>query len=160
VPRTIPGTLFRAGGSGLGWSLGAILGVGLARPQARTLTIVGDGGFLFGTPLPALLALQRAGVGGLVVVLQNGGYAASSRPVHELFPERGEAAGQPFATSFDAPLDVALAAQACGAVGLNVRDPGEIEDVLDRAVDAWRAGSLVVVGAHVSSPWIAPGSAH
>lgn len=154
LPRTLPATLFRAGGSGLGWSLGALLGIGLARPEARSVAVVGDGGFLFGTPLAAFVAMQRAGVGGLVVVLQNGGYAASSRPVHELFPERGPEAGQPLATAFDAPLDVALVAQSCGAVGVTIRHPEELSAGVETAAAAWRAGRLVALGVHVASPWI------
>lgn len=152
IPRTLPGTLFRSGGSGLGWALGALLGIQLADPAGSTLAVVGDGGFMFGAPVAALTALRRAEVSGLVVVMQNGGYAASSRPVHELFPDRGDE--QPAATVFGDDLDVAGIAAACGATGVSVSTRADLDGGLDRAVAAWRRRELVVVDAKVTSPWI------
>jgi acetolactate synthase-1/2/3 large subunit len=153
MPRTLPATLFRSGGSGLGWSPGALLGMQVADPRP-TVVVVGDGGFLFGTPVAALTALRRADVGGLIIVLHNGGYAASSRPVHELYPERRPGEGQPPATAFDAELDIAALARACGAVGVTIAGADDLAAGVDTAISRWRAGDLVVVDAHVSSPWI------
>ena len=152
LPRTRPGTRFRSGGSGLGWALGALLGAQIADPAGASLVVVGDGGFLFGAPVSAFAALRRAGVGGLVVVMQNGGYAASSRPVHELFPDPDRA--QPPATAFDTGIDVARIAEACGAVGVAVTSPADLETGVATAVAAWRRGELAVIGAQVASPWI------
>lgn len=152
LPRTTPGTRFRSGGSGLGWALGALLGAQVADPGRASLVVVGDGGFLFGAPLSAFAALRRAGVGGLVVVMQNGGYAASSRPVHELFPDPDRP--QPPATAFDIELDIGAVAAACGATGVTVSSSSGLAEAVADAVAAWRRGELVVIGARVTSPWI------
>lgn len=157
LPRGVPGTLLRSGGSGLGWALGALLGAGIAAPTSQALAVVGDGSFLFSAPLAALVAMKRAGTGGLIVVLQNGGYAASSRPVHELFPDRD--AVQPLATAFDVPLDLAAVARACGATGVDISSHDQLDAGIQAAVAAWRAGELVILGAHISSPWISAATA-
>ena len=152
LPRTRPATLYRSGGSGLGWSLGALLGMQIADPARASLVVVGDGGFMFGAPIAALTALHRAKVAGLVVVMQNGGYAASSRPVYQLFPDPDR--GQPPATAFETDIDIAAIARACGAIGVSVRSSDDLAEALDQAVTAWRSGGLVVVGATVTSPWL------
>lgn len=152
LPRTLPGTLFRAGGAGLGWALGALLGAKVADPDRPTLVVVGDGSFLFGAPVAALLALRRERADGLVVVLQNGGYAASSQPVHDLFPEADRP--QPPATAFLEDIDIAGIAAACGATGFTVTSPGDLREGVEQAVAAWRRGELVVLGAKITSPWI------
>lgn len=154
LPRTLPGTLFRAGGAGLGWALGALLGMKLAEPDRPTLVVVGDGSFIFGAPIAALVALKRADAGGLIVVLQNGGYAASSQPVHDLFPAAER--DQPPATAFLTDIDVAGIAEACGASGFTVTSPQDLTAGLERAVAVWRGGGLAVVGAKIGSPWIKP----
>ncbi|HEY4270335.1 MAG TPA: thiamine pyrophosphate-binding protein, partial [Galbitalea sp.] len=43
LARTLPGTHFQSGGSGLGWSLGASVGAKIARPRSRVVAVVGDG---------------------------------------------------------------------------------------------------------------------
>lgn len=154
LPRTEPGTLFRAGGAGLGWALGALLGAKVAEPERPTFVVVGDGSFIFSAPVAALLALKREGVDGLIVVLQNGGYAASSQPVHDLFPDAERA--QPPATAFLADVDVAAIAEACGATGFTVGSAEDLADGVDRAVGAWRQGGLAVLAAKITSPWIKP----
>jgi acetolactate synthase-1/2/3 large subunit len=154
LPRTLPGTLFRAGGAGLGWALGALLGAKVAEPDRPTFVVVGDGSFIFSAPVAALLALRRESVDGLIVVLQNGGYAASSQPVHDLFPEEGRP--QPPATAFLADVDIAGIATACGATGFTVSSSDELAEGVERAVGAWRQGGLVVLAARITSPWIKP----
>jgi len=152
LPRSEPGTVFRAGGAGLGWALGALLGAKVAERDRPSFVVVGDGSFVFSAPVAALTALKRERIDGLIVVLQNGGYAASSQPVHDLFPDPERP--QPPATAFIADIDIAALAESCGAVGVTVSTPGDLADGLARAVEAWRAGDLVVVAAKVGSPWI------
>jgi acetolactate synthase-1/2/3 large subunit len=152
LPRTVPGTLFRAGGAGLGWALGALLGTMAAEPERPTFVVVGDGSFIFSAPVAALTALRRERVGGLIVVLQNGGYAASSQPVHDLFPDAERP--QPPATAFLTDVDIAGIAAACGATGFTVTSPEDLADGIKRAVAAWRQGGLVVLAAKITSAWI------
>ena len=63
VPRSLPGTLFCAGGAGLGYGLGAALGVALSAPGREVVALVGDGSYVFGNPTAAFWAALRALVG-------------------------------------------------------------------------------------------------
>lgn len=155
LDRTKPGTYYRSGGSGLGWCLGAVLGVKLADPDRTVVGIVGDGAFVFGSPTAALSALRQHEAPALVVVLRNGGYAASRAPVLNLFPD-GESAstGNVIGTMFPDTPDIALLAGACGAHGENVTRRAELTPALRRGLDAVKNGQAAVVSVTVSSPWI------
>ena len=54
IQRNMPGTLYRSGGSSLGWGLGAATGTKLARPDGTVVTVVGDGTFIYGHPTSTL----------------------------------------------------------------------------------------------------------
>ncbi len=162
LERTVPGTFFRSGGSGLGYALGAALGVKLAAPDRRVVAITGDGAFMFGAPTPALWAMKLAQAPALVIVLQNGGYAASRAPVLALFPEGASArSGQVLGTLFGdatAPApDFALLAQACGGHGAHVGRAEDLAAALKLAVERVDAGQAAVVVVDVTSPWILGG---
>ncbi len=154
LTRNEPGTLCSAGAPGLGWALGAAVGVKLARPSHRAVAIVGDGAFMFGVPTAALCLAAEAGAPFVAVVLNNDGYRASRRPVLELFPDGASAAsGSVLGTRFARPPDLAAVARACGAYGERV-DPGatagDLHDALQRALKATDDGTAAVVDVAVS----------
>ena len=153
--RDLPGTHFQAGGSGLGWAVAAAVGVKLALPQRRVVAIVGDGTFLFSNPSVALWTALDAQAPVLVLVLANGGYAASRRPVLELFPDgASQQSGDVVGTRFHDAPDFAALAKACGAYGERICKPEEVEPALQRALAAVERGRSAVVVAQVSSPWL------
>jgi acetolactate synthase I/II/III large subunit len=153
--RTRPATLFQSGGSGLGWGVPGAVGAKLAMPQRRVVSVVGDGSFLFASPTASLLAALEAAAPVMVVVLQNGGYAASSRPVHELFPDEASPQDREVVgTRFAVMPDFAKLADACHAHGEHVHRPEELDGAMQRALDATAHGRSAVVVAHVGSPWL------
>src|SRR5215204_2678249 len=153
--RVAPGTYFRSGGSGLGWALGATVGAGLAAPDRRIVTLVGDGAFFFGFPMAALWALQQSGRAALIIVLDNGGYAASRWPVLTLFPDgRSASTGDVVGTLFPNSPDLPAVARACGLSGEHVNTGPELDAALDRALDALDAGRSTLLSVAISSPWI------
>jgi len=168
--RTQPASLFQSGGSGLGWGVPGAIGAKVAMPQRRVVAVVGDGSFLFASPTAALMASLEAQAPVMVVVLQNGGYAASSRPVHELFPdavlpdavlpdavlpdEGSPGAREVVGTRFAVMPDLAKLADACHAHGEHVHRPDELGGAMQRALDATAHGRSAVVVAHVGSPWL------
>ena len=146
LERTRPGTLIGDPAPGLGWSLGGALGVKLARPDRRVITIVGDGAFLFGVPTSALMMSAEWGTPFLAVILNNSGYRASRLPVYGLFPDgvsvrRKEAAGTRFTRAPDYP---ALAA-ACHALGERVERAEDLVPALRRALAAVDGGTTAIV---------------
>ncbi len=52
VDFTSPGTYYAAGGGSMGWGFPAAMGMQLARPQDRIVTVSGDGSFWM-VPSPA-----------------------------------------------------------------------------------------------------------
>lgn len=155
LPRTMPGTHFQSGGSGLGWSIGAALGVKLATPDRRVVAILGDGAFMFNNPSVGLWVSIAQHAPTLVVVLDNGGYAASRKPIVNLYPD-GAYAGVAAApgTAFNCSPDFVGIARASGYLGHNVSTKAEFEQVLATAVADVDAGRGVLIVAQVSSPWL------
>jgi acetolactate synthase-1/2/3 large subunit len=154
LDRTEPGTLCSAGAPGLGWALGASVGVKLARPSHRVVAVVGDGAFMFGVPTAALCLSAEAGAPFVAVVLNNNGYRASRLPVLDLFPDGVSAAsGEVVSTRFASPPDIAAVARACGAHGERVEaaaGPDQVSDALGRAFKAADDGRAAVLDVVVS----------
>ena len=151
LKRDRAGTVGGTGSPGLGWGLGGAVGIKMAAPDRRVVTVVGDGSFMFGVPTAALCLAAEAGAPILAVVLNNDGYKASRMPVFELFPEglsasRGEAVG----TRFQAPPDLAAVARACHAHGESVHERTDLLPALQRALKALEAGRSAVVDVRIA----------
>jgi len=145
LERTEPGTLCNAGGPGLGWALGASVGVKLARPADQVLALVGDGTFMFGVPTAALCLAAEARAPFVAVVLNNNGYRASRLPVTALFPHGAAAAHGVPGTRFTRPPDFAALARACGAHGERVTDTADLLSAIQQALKAASEGQAAVV---------------
>ncbi|WP_248959530.1 thiamine pyrophosphate-requiring protein [Sphaerisporangium perillae] len=150
LSRTEAATMYGTGSPGLGWGLAGAVGVSLASPGRRVVTVVGDGAFMFGVPTAALCLAAEAGAPILAVVLNNDGYRASRLPVFELFPQglsatRGDAEG----TRFSAPPDFAAVARACHADGETVTDRADLIPALQRGLRAVESGRSAVVDVHI-----------
>jgi acetolactate synthase-1/2/3 large subunit len=151
-----PGTLFTPGGSSLGWAPNAAIGLKLARPERTVVALVGDGGFVFSNPLAALWTAATASTPFLTVIFNNGGYNASVAPIGELYPGGAvERLGHGLVTAIQPAPDYARVAEACGAFGISVRAPGDLQPALRRALDEVEHGRSAVVDA-VLAPIGAP----
>lgn len=154
--RDRPGTYFRSGGSGLGWAIGASLGMKLELPDRRVIVLVGDGAFLYGAPVPGFWALHAHRAPVVFVVFRNGGYAASRLPVFSLFPDgRSAESHDVVGTLFPDPPDLPRILAACGgAGGAVVRSVDELAPALEGALDEAGRGRSAVVVVDVGSPFI------
>lgn len=146
LDRELPGTIFAIGAAGLGWVMGAALGVKLGRPAADVVGVCGDGSFMFSAPVAALWAAKAAQAPFVTMILNNGGYRASKNPVVSLFPD-GESVrtGDFTGTVLDPAPQYAEIARACDAHGERVTEPGELDGALRRALEATRSGRCAVV---------------
>jgi acetolactate synthase-1/2/3 large subunit len=146
LERTRPCTLTGPGAPGLGWALGGALGVKLARPDRRVITVSGDGSFLFGVPTSALMMAAEWGTPFLAVILNNKGYRASRLPVYGLFPDGASAARKTaVGTRFNWAPDYPALAAACHAHGERVEKAEDLVPALRRALEAVDAGRAAVV---------------
>jgi pyruvate dehydrogenase (quinone) len=109
-------------------------GAALAFPGRQTIALCGDGGF------------TMLGLGDLLTQVQR-----KTRVVNVIFNnskldfvniEQEEAGVVPFGTDFENP-DFGKVAQACGAFGIRVEDPGSLRDALREALN-YTEGPVVV----------------
>ncbi|MCC7372799.1 MAG: thiamine pyrophosphate-requiring protein [Chloroflexi bacterium] len=146
IRREQPGTLFHPIGPGLGWAPGAAVGMKLAAPNRLVVAVVGDGSFVFSSPVAALYAAQQAGAPILTVVLNNSGYNASKQPIVGLFPDGASVQANAYpGVRFQQPPDYALLAQSCHAYGERVTDPSELHAAVKRAIAAVEGGQSAVL---------------
>jgi acetolactate synthase I/II/III large subunit len=141
-----PGTYLSSGGASLGWAPGAAIGVKLARPDHFVVALCGDGVFNFSSPVAALWGQRKASAPSLTVVFNNACYSASRVPLRGLYPNGAAVrTGNYMATDIQPPPDYAMIAESCGALGVTLREPGEVEAGLRSAVEAVRGGRSAVV---------------
>lgn len=138
VPGAARELLASAGGS-LGWGMGAAIGVQLARPQARVVTVTGDGSFQFG--LQALFTAQQLRLPVTCIVIDNAAYAAVRAAMKRY--RKGEPGGTYPASDMRGP-DIAAIARGFGAFGETVARIADLSGALERAFSA-DGPSVVVV---------------
>ena len=135
-----PGTYFsHSPAGGLGWAMGASLGVKLARPDATVVACVGDGTYMFGNPTPFHFVSRAQNLPVLTVVFNNRRWGAVHRSTLSLYPD-GQAAREhepPFSTLEPSP-DYEKLVEASGGHGERVDDPAALPAALARALRAVR----------------------
>lgn len=147
VPRRCPASWFENSvASGLGWSLGAALGAKIAAPERTMLVTVGDGAYLFNTPLSAHHTAAAEGLPVCVVVFDDAAWSTIKRSTKGSHPEgaavrtgRFPLCDFPIAPRYD------KVAEAFGAVGLRVERPEELPARLREALALTREGRQVLV---------------
>ena len=151
IMRTRPGTVLSKAGSGLGSSGGFALGAKLARPDARVILCVGDGGFHFMAPTAVYAVAQQYQLPFFTVVLDNGGWSAVKEAVLRVYPKGTAAATGTFQALFGGEKrDFEQVGQAFGAYGEAVSDPDKLEAAIQRCIAALDAGQSAVLNVRVS----------
>lgn len=113
--------------AGLGWGMPLAMGAKIARPSARVVALVGDGGF--GHCWQELETARRMGIAVTVILLNNSilGYQYHAENVH--YGHHSDA------VRFS-PVDHAAIARACGCAAFTVNDPWEFEKILVAALES------------------------
>lgn len=151
IPRTKPGTAFNSGGSSLGWGLGGALGAKLAAPDKTVVTLVGDGSFLFGSPIAALWAAHVYHAPFLCVIFNNERYNAPKIALQNAYGRRSFSAQTGVWVGVDivSPPNYALIAEASHAYGQTVEDPSALKPALKHALDQVHGGKCAVLDVKV-----------
>jgi acetolactate synthase-1/2/3 large subunit len=148
-----PGSIFGSGGSGLGWGLGAALGVKLALPDRPVVLLVADGSFVFGEPLAALWASRRNEAPILVVIFNNGCYNATKSPLRNAYPQGYSVRGNRFVgVDLEPAPRYDLLGAVVDAVGERIEDPADVMPALRRALDHVRGGRSVILDVILARP--------
>jgi benzoylformate decarboxylase len=118
---------------GLGYGLPAAVGVALAKPNLRTIGIVGDGSLMYS--IQALWTAAQHRLPLTVVVINNGGYGAMRS-----FSQTLNVKGPP---GIDLPgIDPVQIAAGFGCASLRVDKAAALEKAL---TEAWRAEGPVLI---------------
>jgi acetolactate synthase-1/2/3 large subunit len=122
--------------AGLGWGLPMALGAKAAAPDAPVFCVVGDGGF--GHVWSELETAVREELNVTLIVLNNQVLGYQKHAENIKFGRH--------TTAVDfAPVDHAAIAAACGAYGIRVETPAQLDEALDAAAKAGRMTLIDVI---------------
>ena len=142
-------TCFTSGGSSLGWSGGAAIGMKLARPDAEVVVLTGDGSFMFSVPSTVHWMARQYKTPFLSVVFNNRGWNAPRLATLAVHPDGFASRANDLDLAFDPPPAYAgIAAAAGGALALVAKTPDDLEQALARGFHAIREeGRAAVIDA-------------
>lgn len=141
-----PGSYYANGGSGLGWSINAAVGLKMADPEAEVITIVGDGSYIFGVPSSTYWVAETYGAPQLTVIFNNGGWNAPKASTLLVHPEGTAKRRDRYWITSTARARLAdLAAAGGGAAALRVSHCDELDATLQQALQTVREGRSAVV---------------
>ena len=129
------------------WALGAALGAKVAAPDKLVVSIMTDGGYVWGDPVASLWSSVTYEAPFLSVILNNQSYGFIKLLVERNYGEGSIPDRMPFEAGVDImpAADYAGIAQACGAYGRTVEKAEEVLPVLKEAIEKVRNGRPAVV---------------
>ena len=145
IERTKPGTLLGCPAGAIGWAMGASLGAKVAAPEKTVVTLLTDGGFIWGCPTSTLWTAVKYGASFLAVVFNNQGYGVVRGSQKQVLGVDSLTEEYTFEAGVEFMPDYAMIARACGAYGRTVEDPAEVLPALKEALARVRAGQAAVL---------------
>jgi acetolactate synthase-1/2/3 large subunit len=147
-----PGTYYQSLGSGLGWGLGAALGAKLAAPSKTIICTIGDGSWVFSSPIAVYWASEQHHSPFLTVIFNNQEYAATTEAILTTAP-KGYARKTGIYPVCDLPKPPLYSklAEAMGLWARTVDEPAKLQSVLREALNEVRRGHSALVDICVSS---------
>jgi acetolactate synthase-1/2/3 large subunit len=145
-PLYEPGSLFALSlAGGLGWGLGAALGLKLAHPDSLVISVLGDGAYMFANPIACHATSQAQNLPVLTVIYNNALYNAVRRSTLDMYAHgaAAEADGR-FMAELPTPAFEKIMAAHDGH-GERVDHPADLPAALQRAAAAVRGGKQALV---------------
>ena len=146
-PVLEPRTYVSCGFQGtLGFGFPTALGVKAAHPDKPVVSIIGDGGFMFGVQELSTAAQYNLGV--VTVLFNNSTFGNVRRDLRKFYK------GRTIATDFHNP-DFPALAESCGVDGHRVTSPDELKPVLAAALEKDEPALIEVIIDKTTerSPW-------
>lgn len=145
------GGYFRNGGSFLGWGLGAALGAKLASPDRDVISVVGDGSFLFGSPVSSLWVSKNYKLPILIVVLNDGGYNSVRLAAQQGYPDGSLVKHGFVGTDIPDQPPFEELARISGAWGKKVERAEEVRPAFEEGLAEVRRGRTALVNITIQS---------
>jgi acetolactate synthase-1/2/3 large subunit len=135
VPRNVSGSWFENSiASGLGWSLGAALGAQLATDQTILVTL-GDGSYLFNTPLSAHYVAAAYNLPIVIVVFNDSGWTTIEKSYRGTTPNGWAQKNKHMPLcAFDLTLNFEKMPETTNGVGFRVESPVILKSTLEEAI--------------------------
>jgi acetolactate synthase I/II/III large subunit len=154
LQRTKPGTFFTSEAASLGWSLGAALGVKLARPESTVVSLIGDGGFNFGCPTAVLWAASTFQIPFLCVIFNNKQYHVSKSAIMRHYGPGSfsQTTGSWIGVDIKPSPDYAAISRACHCYGQTVESPSDVLPALKIALEQVHNGKTAVLDIIIENP--------
>lgn len=148
-----PGTFFGTSpAGGLGWGLGAGIGVKLGDRDRRVWNVVGDGSYMFGNPTPAHFVSSAYDLPVLTVIMNNKMWGSVRKATLGLYPEgAASSANQAPLTYLDPAPEYHKIVEASDGYGEEVKDPADLPAALERGMKAVDIdGKTAVINVHTT----------
>jgi len=139
----------RTSGSGLGWGMGAAVGVKIAQPDKQVIAMQGDGGFLFGGQATALWTMARYQIPVITVIYNNRSYNETRERSFSENGRQAQTGNDMLSYLGDPDVDFVKLAGAFGVSGEQVKTPDQIQPAMKRAVRAAQDGRPYLIDALV-----------
>lgn len=132
----IPGSVFNTPPAGhLGWGLGAAIGTKLGAPEKTVIAALGDGAYIFSSPLACHFVANKYDIPFLAIIYNNQAWNASINTALELYPDGVARQTRNFpGTDLRPSPRFELVAEACGGYSERVEEPEKVEAALKRAL--------------------------
>ena len=131
---------------GLGFGMGAALGAKLAAPDREVISVVGDGSYMFGNPLPFHYVGRAESLPTLTIISNNQSWHAVRAATLDVFPGgyAAKANSMPL-TELKPTPDYEKVITSCGGVGEKVEQPGDLFAAIKRGFEAVRSGTPALI---------------
>lgn len=141
VPRRLPDSWFENSvASGLGWSLGAALGAQLACPHRTMMVTLGDGTYLFNTPLSAHYVAAAYQLPILIVVFNDSAWSTIKKSYKASHKDGWASRRHLFPLcDFDFTVSFEKLAEACGGIGIRLSEPKTLLEQIRSAINRVRS---------------------
>jgi len=135
-----PATYFgNSTAGGLGWGIGAALGMKLARPEKTVIASVGDGTYIFNNPTACHFVSQAYDLPMLVIICNNGTWYSSKAATKQVLPDGWAVSTGNFPLCDLTPSPrYEMIVTAHGGHGEMVDDPQQLLPALQRALKVVR----------------------
>lgn len=146
------GQFFFAGAAGgLGWSMGAAMGASLANGRQKVVVTVGDGSYMFNTPLAAHHVAASQAIPMLTVIYNNCAWHAVRRSTHGMYPSgHAKAAAHEPLTDFSVDFDYSHIMDVAGGHGERVDRLDQLVPALERAMAVLNEGRQALLDVRIA----------
>jgi acetolactate synthase-1/2/3 large subunit len=129
------------------FGLGAALGAKVAAPDKLVVSIMTDGGFVWGSPVASLWPAVNYKAPFLGIILNNQSYGAIKNIVQRSYGEVQVTDKVAFEAGVDImpSPDYAAVARACGCYGATLENPDDVMPYLKIALEAVRNGIPAII---------------